>query len=457
MEESINSYNSANNNKLFNNKQFIEALYKNITNDLKRPLSTAEKTYLQNLLRQDMPVKFRNKQPREVLDIYTTSLIARFKQNSCTYDRIDMHELNKSQIGLKAEVSQSDFTAQAAQQFSNQVVSATPRSSVSLTSNLKQEYITLDSRYRSLDNDGTLYFRWNAVYDNSDIQGGFNINQKVRDVVAIKCFPIKLPYVGTADNDYGRITMLMQEFQSQAFIAHENSKFHFVFATDVEDRWIHLRVHNYNDGLFKFATPVTQLSSLTMSFGSPLQPIVFDQDRFSMLVTDYVTNKKTYFMSPDNHNLETGDLVYISGFNTYNPPSDAPVIGAINNVYGNKITTVNNTTFYIDVDSTSIYAQGAGTITVTNGSTSVVGVGGTNFLTLFTVNDRIDVNGESLDVKAILSDTSIVVKTPYTGVTGTYNYSIDNRLPGLQTQVYFGSKRILMYFEITYIDSTSTT
>jgi hypothetical protein len=473
MENGQLTYNPPNNNKLFSNKQFIEALYKGIQSRLKRPLSNGEKKYLQDMLRQEIPYKYRNKDPSEVLKGYTLALVDKFKQNSCTYDRIDTHELNKSQMGLNGDISLSDFGDQAANSFSirasndassgNVAVSSllgitnfsSILASISPSTSIKAEYITLDSRYRSLDNDGTQFFKWNAVYDNSDIQGGFNINQRVRDVVAIKCFPIKMPYVATADNDYGRITMVYNEFLSQAFVAHENTKFHHVFASDVQDRWIHLRAHNYNDGIFRFATPLTQLASLTVSLSSPLQPIIFDQDRQTMTVSDYVTNQKTYFTSSARHNLETGDLVYITGFSTRNVSSDAPIIGNVNNQYGNKITYINDFTFYIDVDCTSIYEQGTGTVSVTNGSANLTGIGGTTFIDLFSIGDHISVNGEDLIVQSILSQSSLITTTPYNSITGTYIYFIDNRIPGLRTPVYFGSKRLFMNFEISYIDSGS--
>lgn len=464
------SYYSLNNSKLFNNKQFIEALYRGIQTSLKRPLSNGEKKHLQDTLRQEMPNKFRDKTPGEILGIYTKALTDKFKQNSCVYDRIDTHELNKSQIGLNGDISPSDFGNQAAQTFSAQTIDASVTGAVSVnnflgitdlsrilasinpSTSIKTEYITLDSRYRSLDNDGTLYFKWNSVYDNSDNQGGFNINQRVRDVVAIKCYPIKMPYVSTADNDYGRITLLFQEFQSQSFVAHENTKYHYVFASDVQNRWIHLRTHNYNDGVFKFATPLTQLSSLTVSLASPLQPIIFDSDRQSMVVSDYVTNNKTYFTSIGTHNLETGDIVYISGFNSINPSSDAAVIGAINNTYGNKITYISDYVFYLDINSSTLFEQGIGTVRVSPNSNIITG-GGTSFIEFFNIGDNIAVNGQNLIISSIQSEVNMTTTTPYTGLIGSYIYFIDNRISNLRVNVYFGAKRLIMNFEISYIDS----
>lgn len=469
MEYPDNTYYSSNNNGLLNNTQFLASLYNGVVANLKRPLSNSEKKWLQSLLRQEIPGKYRNRQPKEILEFYTKFVTDKLKNNSCTYERIDTHELNKSRIGLASEIAVSDFGHAATQNFTADVTSTLAGpvsisnflgindlnsilSKLNPSSVVKTESIMLDTRYRSLDNDGTLYFKWNAVYDNSDIQGAFNINQRVRDVVAMKCFPIKMPYVHTADNDYGRVTLLFQEFQSQSFVAHENTKFHYIFATDVQERWIHLRSHNYNDGIFRFATPLTQLSSLTVSLASPLQPIVFDADRMSMTVSDYVTNQKIYFTSTATHNLETGDVVYITNFTTRNSSADAVIIGQVNTQYGNKCTYVNDYTIYLDINATTIYQQEAGTIAVTNNSNSVIGTG-TSFISVFTIGDYISVNGVFLVVQSILSNTSIITTAPYPGVTGSYIYYRDNRVPGLQVPIYFGSKRMFMEFEISYLDS----
>ena len=481
MEEPINSYNSNNNNKLFNNRQFLEALYNGVKAGLKRGLSNSERAFMQTILQQDISAQYRNKSPRDILQYYINFFLEKFKKNNSSYDKIDTHELAKSQMGLVSDISVKDFGPQAAQKFIVDTTTTITGGTVSITSllgindinqlfsklaqvnsgksGIKTEYITLDSRYRSLDNDGTLYFRWNAIYDNSDIQGGFNINQRVRDVVSIKCYPIKMPYVSTADNDYGRITMLFQEFQSQAFVAHENTKYHYVFATDIQDRWIHLRAHNYNEGVFKFATPITQLSSLTVSLNSPWQPIIFDTDRITMMVSDYVTSNRTYFTSSAKHNLETGDRVYISGFNSFNPSPDGPIIGQVNNQNGNIATYDDDFTFYIDVNSSNMYKQGAGTITLTNGSVSVTGVGSA-FISLFRTNDQIGVvipistvPNDFYTINTVVSNTSMFMSAPFTGTTGTYTYYRYNILPNLQTPVYFGSKRMFMNFEIQYIDS----
>lgn len=479
----INSYSGNNNNKLINNTVFVRALYDRITTSLKRPPNTNEKQFIRNFLSSDMPEKYRNRSPMDIVNEYVTFFVNKFKNNNPSYDQIDYHEISKSMIGLSSESVVTDFSTNASQTFASSVLT---QNSIGINSFLgisdpdryaalflrlptastpsgsggvvKQEYITLDSRYRSLDNDGTLFFKWNAVYDSSDVQGGFNINQRVRDVVALKCYPIKLPYVASADNDFGRITLLFQEMQSSSFIAHENTRYQFVFSTDVSDRWIHLRTHNNNDGLFKFYNPVTQLSSLTAYFRSPWQPIIFDQDRQTMRVVNpsgYVT--KTRFTSSSSHNLETGDRVFISGFTSINTSSDGPIMGKINTTYGNIMTYEDDFTFSIDVDSSDMYKLGAGTVSVTTGSAIVNGTG-TSFISMFQIGDGIALSTSLYIIASISSDTLMTLTTTVAEATGSYSYYRNNIPTSANNNifVYFGSKRIYMNFEVTYIESTNT-
>ena len=137
---------------------------------------------------------------------------------------------------------------------------------ISPSSVIKQAYISLDTKNRSLNNDGTSYFQWTANNLASSVgQGDYYLDSSVRDIVEIRMLPIKMPYVSSADNDYGRITMYVNEYSSQAYVNSNNLRYHFVFSSDIIDRWIHLRTYTNNEGVYKFATPITQLSSLTLT------------------------------------------------------------------------------------------------------------------------------------------------------------------------------------------------
>jgi len=326
----------------------------------------------------------------------------------------------------------------------------------------KTAYMLLDSRYRILDDDGTNAFRWNFVNNATYTQGTVNVIGDIKDITSIKVFPTKIPYTEQADNNYGRITMFIQEFSAQAFIGQENRKFHFVFDPKIQDRYVDLNPKDNNDGIFKFKTPIVQLETITVSFGSPLQPIVFDLDRQTMVVNKYETTTK--LTCPYPHKLLTGDLVYISNFSTNNATSatDTIISNAINNINGVIITYIDAYIFSIDIDSSKLFFTGPGTVSATNGEQVIIGTG-TSFTTLFSYNDIIVINGFKAGVPTsfpyyvaqVDSNTSLTLQDIYTeDTTAGLTYKRNNTVDKLQLQVYFGSKRVFIPMELHYNEST---
>jgi hypothetical protein len=276
--------------------------------------------------------------------------------------------------------------------------------------------------------------------------------------------PIKLPYVSSADNNYGRVTMLIQEFSAQAVIAHENSRYNFIFETEIKDRYIELNPKDYSCGIFKFANPITHLESLTVSFGSPLEPVVFDTDRLTASVNEYA--KTTQFDTNNNtdHNIVTGDVIYITGFNTMNPNGDNDIINSINSTNGNIVTVPYPYGFSINVDTSSLKPTVFGTLSATNGSSTIIGTD-TSFFTTFVNGDIIVLNttnggvNNPIDsyyyVDYIVSDTELNLAGLYVDDTANnLTYQKNNIISDLQVSVYFGSKRIFIPLEIHYNETT---
>ena len=102
MEVPSLSYYPPNNHGLFNNRQFIEALYNKITLELKRPLSNSEKRWLQNFLHQEIPTKFRNK----TNDVFLTSFKG-LRQDGKYRRRLDFNLAISNSLNLI--VSLNDF------------------------------------------------------------------------------------------------------------------------------------------------------------------------------------------------------------------------------------------------------------------------------------------------------------------------------------------------------------
>ncbi len=459
-----------NDNRLFNNAQFIHMLVSEIRLKLGRNLLKMEKVFIINYLKNTSPLIFKNRKYADILNILCKQIVEHIVKLDCqNTEQIDIHEVLKTSIGVSTEEQSgaidsqtNDFATNIVNTFASQVDVTTFLGNTTIEALQKvinpelvktYAYIMLDSRYRLLENDGTTEFKWNFINNESIAQGSVNAIGDIQNITAMRIYPVRIPYNAAADNEYNRVSLFIQEFSAQSFLAQENRRFHFMFNISVSDRWIELNPQNFNDGFFRFRNPIARLETLTISFGAPLDRVVFDTDRMNMSinsVTGFGTT--TEITTVSNHNLETGDFVFITGFTTHNSISDSAVINAINSTSGNIITFTGPTTFTIDVNSSNIVTSGPGgsTVSINNGSTSVTGVG-TNFLTLFSINDVIIIAGVSYKVASVLTNTSLTITLPYAGVNLAGGaYQRNNSINGLFSNVYFGSKRIFVPIELEY-------
>ena len=452
-------YNQGPTNRLINNTEFVKQLLNSVKNKLKRPLIKTEAEYVLNLLRTVNKQIFKNS-PTEIFRILETEILKKINTPQCYEDQINIHEMLKDEMGILTEDRGGPAGPINATPLLNTVNVMSILGSTSLNdlktifnpvAAKKSIYVVMDSRYRVLDNDGRATIKWNFTSNPTSIQGSVNAIGDIQNITSMRVSPIQMPYISQADNDYKRITMYIQEFSAQSIIAHENRQYHFMFPTSVNDRYINLEVNRDSDGYFKFRNPISRIDSLSISFASPLQPIIFDLDRQSMLVSDYSSN--IVFVSLENHNVETGDIVYISLFTTANPNYDANIISSINNIDGNIATYIDDTHISLNIDCSSLKIDGTGTINVINNDTSVIGVG-TSFTTLFVLNDIIEILGIKYTINSIISDTQLVISIAYIGITAnTLTYKKNNTIPGMNPNFYFGSKRMFIALEFEYFES----
>lgn len=460
-------------NRLFNNKEFITRLLQNIRIKMGRQLVKTEMSYVINTLKNINPVIFKNKPVENIIKVLTESITEQIVKNPCkNNDDINIHEMLKSQIGVATDVDfntdikvEKDYTEQIVSAFTNQVevVSLLGNKTILDLQRIinpglvsRRASILLDTRYRILDGDGTTSFQWNFINNEIASQGTVNAIGNIRDIIAIRVFPIRIPYNSNADNEYNRISLFIQEFSAQSFIAHENRRFHFMFRPVVFDRWISLETADFNDGYYRFRNPITRIETLTLTFGSPLEQITFDTDRMNAYILDAGYSTITTFNTVSPHNLETGDTVIISNFSTLNNSTDNVFVSAINRTNGHIITYIDVDTFSIDVDSSSIVINGTGTISVTNGSPIVTGAG-TTFGSFFFVGDSIEIAGVKYIIASIDSQTQLTLTTNYANTTaGGLTFKKNNIRTGLQVTAYYASKRIFIPMEIEYYETDDT-
>lgn len=141
-------------------------------------------------------------------------------------------------------------------------------------------YLVLDSDYRDTTEEvPTVITKFTWRYAPTQFTGtGFcNSVGVIRDIIGMRMYQPRVPYLAGMNTDAKRVSVLIEELSSQAFIAENGRRFHFLlrpnFITGQTD--IELSTEDYNDGIFNFRKPITKIDSFTLSFGDPLQILTF--------------------------------------------------------------------------------------------------------------------------------------------------------------------------------------
>lgn len=257
-------------------------------------------------------------------------------------------------------------SARAGESFDNpQLSSLSGKDLVDLTRVVNRESLCrdsnllLDSRYQSLSNQDRSKIVFTIVNDTKSKSPGSGTiisSGALKDIVEIEIFPFSIPYLTAADNYYNTITMSILEISSSAIDAYENSQFHFIFKSKKHRNLLELEPVNK---VFRFHKPIARLSDFSIRFGAPLAPITFDKDRLYTSSVNYTANPMTIEFS-EEHNLLSGDIIYINDFDTLNTGRDLAVIAQINSLNGHLCTRQSSTVISINVDGNDVQFPNVG-------------------------------------------------------------------------------------------------
>lgn len=187
----------------------------------------------------------------------------------------------------------------------------------------------VDTKYQNLSNTDTALFNFNISNNTKNKQvrsGSITAVGNITNIVQFEIVPFSIPFVSTADNIHGKITLSLREFTSDCIEAYENAAFHFIFSAEVKKNSIMLTPDN---SIYKFRKPITELNELTLRFGSPLTPIIFPKDRLRTRPIDY-SNSPGILEFNENHNLQTGDIISIDEFISDDMAADMDILAEIN-------------------------------------------------------------------------------------------------------------------------------
>lgn len=213
-------------------------------------------------------------------------------------------------------------------------------------------YLLLDSKYRDLTTDPSVY-RWTVLHSANTTQGTVNtLSDQIHNITNIQFDRFNLPYVGSADNVYKKVSVFVEEFSSMSVLIH-SGRYHMIFDSEIIGNQIQLTPLVNDEGRFRFHTPVNVLNTLTLSFRSPFSRIEFLPDRYNVTITS-LTSTQSILNFTQNHGVADGELVHLEGFTTDNPSVDFTQIALINREQGHIVTFINNTQLRIDIDLSTV-------------------------------------------------------------------------------------------------------
>lgn len=240
-------------------------------------------------------------------------------------------------------------------------------------------YILLDSfgRDTSFDSSNVLQ---TYVFNYSPIpkiaEGIVSTNGGIGNIISIRILEAVVPnyFFSEALDIYMEqnkcVGLHIKEFDAQAMIYNTGTgpaKLHWLFTNVTNEssgnQLGNPYVHMLNAGepeayQLRFRDPLTQFSTLSLTFTNPNYPIQVPMDRDKATVTvgavTTFTTAHGYVCIPPTSYTTIPITVVITGFSTTTPDVDYQVINLVNNPDGYQITIINPTTFSIPINTTGL-------------------------------------------------------------------------------------------------------
>lgn len=213
----------------------------------------------------------------------------------------------------------------------------------------RDAYLQFDTRYRDLthtfeENPGQ--FRW-AVSNIPFLQqdGAAGVVFGLEDIVEMEIEPFEIPADNTWPNYYNRLTLFVEEINTQAVMASEDTRYHWDFETSVSGNKIKLTPLRRK---MVFIDPYRSLVQTTFVLRAPYQNIPFSKDRMTATATP--GSNPVIWTTTEPHIINTNDPVYFTDVDTGN----IVVNTAINDKDGWPIIKLNSTQFTVAVDFSTI-------------------------------------------------------------------------------------------------------
>ncbi len=224
--------------------------------------------------------------------------------------------------------------------------------------NLPRQSIQLDSRNRDVTDQIPNEYRW-FIHSAGQIgyPGDVRSQDTIKEVMQMRIDNMWIPASQVPKGYYGKMRLLIKEFLSQSIYVTEfqdpnqnkpiQTYYHWQFdiVQTVGDR---IRIVPENP-TYTFRRPFARVETITFLFYLPYEQMVLLPDRCVYTIT-YANPTLFTLTSGINHNLNTGDLVYVLNSTSGSAAIDAELTRTV----GWIITKISVVQFTIPVDSSAL-------------------------------------------------------------------------------------------------------
>jgi hypothetical protein len=203
----------------------------------------------------------------------------------------------------------------------------------------KKIALVLDNYGLPFNSDGSLFFRLNysSVYSND--LSTINIPYQMKYIIGMRLGPLQIPldnysWQKSTYDDMSRWTVCVDEFKNDSFNSNDY-RYHFI--TEGSNQYqsqnkIETSINNFNNGEYWFDSPILPSNSLTLRLGNGMHNFKM-QNQSAVYSVVQRSNPMCLNLvnSIGSFQLNMGDEIFITRFNTGNPTIDSTLINSINN------------------------------------------------------------------------------------------------------------------------------
>lgn len=357
--------------------RFFSALNNEISKQLARDLRNYEKYYIKKSVKKLNMNKFANQPIDKIMSVLSKILSQKITtleqtEKRTTYTEKKEKEFDKLNNIVNYQQKEMHMTSDEPPANKTMDISIEEilgldsiyalQKEFQLPSLFEKHYIILDSENRDLLTSTSSKFIWNYTTNVNPRQGFVNSSLPIKNTRAIQLYQPLMAKPTTDLSLTARVSILLDEFFQQAFIAGNNRRYHWLTRVFDEALQYSLHLEGFSDGLIKFNKPVQEFDTLSLSFGSPIDILEFYPDRANATFT---YGGSTTITTDIVHNLSAGEYVRFDDFTTDDPTTDASIIEQMNSNICLEVTGVPTaTTFTITLDTSLITPTAGLSITV---------------------------------------------------------------------------------------------